>query len=278
MIWERVTKQNPCPICGRPDYCQFGDRAMKCTRVESAHPVQGVSDVGWYHFYSSERPDFLPSQQRKHMQSESIDAPALLAKMRRDTKFEHFGLCAKDLGVSARSLTDLGAAWSVKHSAWAFPMLNGLGAPIGIRLRNAEGFKWAIKGSRQGVFTSIPRIDTRLAYIPEGPTSTAALLSLGLFAVGRAAALCGFDMVRETLRRLSIYRVVIVADNDEMKKLGQREGRPGIEAAQKLQKELKMPSVIWIPPSPCKDVRDFVKRGGTRKMIESAVNQKVWKV
>jgi hypothetical protein len=35
-------------------------------------------------------------------------------------------------------------------------------------------------------------------------------------------------------------------------------------------------SVIWIPPT--KDLREYLKQGGTRAMIESAVRDTVWQV
>ena len=151
-------------------------------------------------------------------------------------------------------------------------MKNGAGNIVGIRLRKADGFKWAVTGSRQGIF--IPNSDPqKIAYLPEGPTDTAAMLTMGLFAIGRPSCNSGNEYIKEALKRLHISRVVVVADNDEIK-AGNR--RPGLEGAIKLKRFLGLPSVIWMPPSPIKDVREFLGKGGTKQMIESEIKNKVW--
>lgn len=58
---------------------------------------------------------------------------------------------AGQLGVTSESLREIGAVWSAEHKAWAFPMRNGNGEPIGIRLRNEAGRKWAVEGSHAGL-------------------------------------------------------------------------------------------------------------------------------
>lgn len=270
--FTKVSKQEPCPICGRDNWCEFGDRAVHCMRLESAHPAR---DGGWYHFYQDTKyqpPTFRPPV----AQPKRIDAQGMINKWRSQTKEFQFVCLATELKVTVESLTIIGAAWSEEHKAWAFPMFDGDGQIIGIRLRNRQGFKWAVSGSRQGIFLPYFFEIPQVAYLPEGPTDTAAGLSLGLYTIGRPTCQSGNEQIKAALKRLGIYRAVIVSDNDEKKKLGPREGRPGIEGAMKLKKELGLSSVIWMPPSPIKDLREFVGKGGTRQMIESDVSQKVW--
>jgi hypothetical protein len=176
------------------------------------------------------------------------------------------------------ALESLGATWHLEKNALAFPMFDSQRNPIGIRLRNEQGFKWAISGSRNGLF--IPKeINPQLVtFLPEGPTNTAALLSIGIQAIGRPNVSAGNDLLTGAIKYFKIRRVVVVADNDELKKFGNHEGRPGIEGAIKLQKELKCPSVIRLPPSPLKDARDFVNRGGTAAQIQSNISGKVWMI
>ena len=175
------------------------------------------------------------------------------------------------LGVSVQSLIDLSASYSFEYNAWAFPMRDGNNEIIGIRLRNNKGKKWAVTGSRSGIF--IPQIKgERTAYLVEGPTDTAAMLTLGLYAIGRPSCNAGGEMVKEHLKKSKIFKVVIVADNDSIK----NGKRAGIEGAKKLQKDIGLSSVIWMPPSPIKDVREFVRKGGTRQLIESDINSKTW--
>jgi hypothetical protein len=150
------------------------------------------------------------------------------------------------------------------------------GIICGIRLRNSRGFKWAVSGSRQGVF--LPTIaNPKIAYLPEGPTDCAALLSIGLFPIGRPTANAATDILISTLKRLKIWQAVIVADNDNLKFGGVcARSRPGLTAAQKLKKQLPVKSVIWVPPPPCKDIRDFVRKGGTKEMIEGMIEGMKW--
>jgi hypothetical protein len=153
-------------------------------------------------------------------------------------------------------------------------MRSGTVQVIGIRLRNSQGQKWAMTGSRQGIFMAENMEQCETVFLPEGPTDTAALHTLGLFAIGRPTCMSGNDQINEAIKHFKIRRAAIVADNDDMKQLGSREGRPGIEGALKLQKELRVPNCIWIPPT--KDAREFLRKGGTREMIEADIKNKVW--
>jgi len=243
-------------------------------RVESK---KACPSGGWYHFYDDERIriEFTP---RSRPAAPKIDAGNMLGRIRIKSRAEDLERSARLLGVSVAALEALGTAWHSEKNALAFPMFDAQRNEIGIRLRNERGFKWAISGSRNGLF--IPKeINPQLVtFLPEGPTNTAALLSIGIQAIGRPNVSAGNDLMSDCLKHFKIRRVVVVADNDELKQLGNREGRPGIEGAIKLQKELKVPSVIWMPPSPLKDARDFVNRGGTAAQIQSDISGKVWMV
>ncbi|ABO49519.1 toprim [Desulforamulus reducens MI-1] len=45
---QRVNRQQPCPVCGKTDWCSFNDRIAICMRVESNHLVPGKMG-GWLH-------------------------------------------------------------------------------------------------------------------------------------------------------------------------------------------------------------------------------------
>lgn len=188
---------------------------------------------------------------------------------------------AAELGVSQSSVVLIGAAWSAVHKAWAFPMRDGDGKVVGIRLRESSGNKYAVTGSQSGIFMHdcFPaKSDKKLAaYLPEGPTDTMALISLGFFAIGRPSCNSGGEYIKHALKRLGIHRAVIVADNDELKtRPDGTTWRPGIDGARKLKRELDIASCIWMPPAPFKDLREFYRNGGTREMIESEINKKIW--
>ncbi len=237
---------------------------MLCQRIESKWPAKAG---GWYHWYGESRPEYIPQSREV---PKSIDVRSIIDRQASDCPKSF----AERLGVSHESLVALDCKWLNARAAYSFPMSDGNGNHIGIRLRNSAGFKWAVPGSRQGVFLPKSLIyETKIAYLPEGPTDTAALLTIGLFAIGRPTCNSGNDHIKTALKRLGIRRAVIVADNDEIKQTGKR---PGLDGAMKLKKELGIPCVIWMPPSPIKDARQFINQGGTKQMIENEVNKKVW--
>src|SRR5690606_15794169 len=101
---------------------------------------------------------------------------------------------AAALGVSAGALAMLGVGYDARTSSLSFPMRDGHGHVIGLRLRSQDGsFKGSVRGSRNGLFIpsnldallddlsaigmdDLPR--TPLLILPEGPTSTAAALDM----------------------------------------------------------------------------------------------------
>lgn len=281
-IWEHATKDRPCVICQKPDWCCFGDRAMKCMRIESAHPS---NDGGWYHFYTEDnRALALPivrRQERKPV-GVTIDFAKMFRRWQNETTAQQFIGHSELLGINIDSLCCLGACYAREYRAWAWPMKNAQNVIVGARLRSVQGIKWAVTGSRQGVFIPSDRLLTshKIAFVPEGPTDTAALLSIGLYAIGRPTALACHDVIKDALAALQIYSLVAVADNDDLKKknLGSCEWRPGIEAAVKLRQAAGIRSCLYIPPSPHKDVRSLIKAEGHRAkaIIEADLRTKIW--
>lgn len=174
-------------------------------------------------------------------------------------------LLAASLGVAENSCRYLGAVWAPEYSAWAWPMKDAYGNYVGIRLRADDGRKWAVKGSRQGLF--LPAIPGQeVAYVCEGPTDTAAALSMGLFSVGRPSCLGCDNEVRTLFKRLDVRRAVIISDSDT----------PGFEGARRLSASLHIPSVILVPPA--KDMRAFYQAGGTREMLNAQSSSMIWNI
>jgi len=169
-------------------------------------------------------------------------------------------LFAKTLGVSATALRKL----HVGHDgeAWTFPMREASGRVVGIRRRLPDGRKFSVKGGHEGLFFDPAGIDLRdQVLIPEGPTDTAALLSLGFAAVGRPSCLGGREIVKQLVGRRDC---VVVADFDE----------PGRRGAKVLAGELKLVGRavrVISPVAPHKDVRAWVQAGANRLMVESLI-------
>jgi DNA primase len=169
-----------------------------------------------------------------------------------------------DLGVQMQALKHIEAAWSEENEAWAFPMRNGADEIVGVRLRSPEK-KWAIKGSINGLF--VPRCTPQeTAVICEGPTDTAAALSMGYYAIGRASCMCGNADLKRLLRLKGVRQVVIIADRDT----------PGQRGAEKLAVDLAMKHKLVIPQT--KDIRQFCVNGGNRATMDAIINYSVWKL
>lgn len=259
MSFTRVSKTHPCPICKHGDWCRvFADGWVECMRVQSDKPAKSG---GWMHGQSP-IPLRLTPRVPQSAPPPLINATKLMREWLAATPATALDEFAAALGVSTPSLAAVGAAWALPHSAWAFPMCDGYGNVIGIRLRNERG-KFAVRGSRQGIFLANVAPQKTL-FVCEGPTDTAAAVELGLFAVGRPNCCCGGPEIKIYARQHAVSRVVIISDND----------KPGLDGARKVGGELKLPFAVYVPPA--KDVREFVRLGGTRAMIENTLHNTIW--
>ena len=257
--WFRVSKENPCPICKKQDWCTLSKDVACCMRVQSK---TFAKNGGWIHKLSDDAPKYVPQAKREEIK---IDVKSIYQKWNNETKPDSLKGFAELLKLEVMALCLLGCAWAPESEAFAFPMMDERCQTIGIRLRNVYGKKWAVKGSKQGIF--IPEIEfTKRLYIVEGPTDTAAALSLGFSVIGRPSCLGCEEMILQFIDIQKIKEVVIIADNDDV----------GIRGAEKLRSMLKVPSCLLIPP--CKDVREFLQLGGTKEVLESMIKSLVWMV
>jgi len=254
----RATKAFKCKICRHDSWCSYADGlGWVCMRVENSHPT---ANGGWWHKDSGgpSNPFQLPKEQPVIVLN-NLDCERIFSNLIVDVNM--MVSFADTINVDASALRYLDARWSPYFNAWAFPMKNAQEKIVGIRLRNAEGRKWAVRGSHQGLFIPSGLHDKTLM-ICEGPTDTAAALTLGYFAVGRPSAETANNIILEFIRTNKISRAIIVPDNDPV----------GIRGAEKLQ--LPIPTITWLPPT--KDLRDFLRKGGIREIIDSAIRDMVW--
>jgi hypothetical protein len=271
MNLQRVSKKEPCAACGKDSWCLFSDTSALCMRVQSNRPlVMRNGDMGWWHD-SGVTP--RPQKSKPIKESTTIDAAGMMGQWRRSTLKTWIAKMSDSIGVDCASVMRLNPAWAPDWNAWAWPMSNGNGKVCGIRLRTDSGRKFAVTGSQQGLFVPAAEPANRV-FLVEGPTDTAALLSLGVYAIGRPSASGGMMEIKQTIARLRIREVVIIADNDQDKEHNGRKFNPGYDGARALQNHLMVPSCIISLPT--KDAREFLMEGGTREMLESFVNQTVW--
>jgi len=167
------------------------------------------------------------------------------------------------LGLSAAALQRFGVGWSAVHRAWTFPMIDPSGKVLGIRLRSPLGDKYAVKGSKQGLFIPDGCSGNQLL-ITEGPTDAAALLDMGFsFVVGRPSCAGAVKLLIDLVRRHPAD-VVIVADGDEP-------GRRGADDLAGVLVAYVSTVRIITPPDGIKDGRQWLQAGGTKADVEAAL-------
>ncbi|MBK7406132.1 MAG: hypothetical protein IPJ41_16385 [Phycisphaerales bacterium] len=223
--FRRVTKACRCPVCDHPDWCMVSkddppSRAI-CQRVESKHRW---GDAGWLHVLHDDGRTWVRTRKiiipvRRPLADFSVYAAKCRDRVR-PAQLERF---AGALGVTTESLERLGIGWDGRN--WSFPMSDAEGLVRGIRLRTRGGDKFAVTGSKQGLFIPGGLGNRNPLLITEGPTDTAAALDLRFDAVGRPSGRGGTHLVIEYVRRHKPGSVVGVADTDAVGRAGQGSGR-----------------------------------------------------
>jgi len=264
--WIRVTKANPCPVCGKDSWCEVsrdGEVAL-CMRQASDHPKTFKSgEVGYVHKLIDGPRPVRQWNPKPEQPKPIINAEAMMAGWLSNTTPDRLRALAEDLGVSGSSLMEIHAAWAPEHAAWAFPMRNGYGAVVGIRLRGDDGRKWSVRGSKSGIFLPYCAPQST-CIITEGPTDCAAALSIGLYSIGRPSCSGGMSDILIALRRLGVTKAIIIADNDD----------PGLNGADTLSRQLEIPCCLMTLP--CKDIRQAVAMGATAETIECLSRDMRW--
>jgi hypothetical protein len=239
----------------------LGKSVVICMRTVSERPnVFRGGETGYIHPYPN---GVIVPKPKKEYRPPNINTDKVLSEWKRAYPNPKLAILAHNLGVSIQSLERMGCqlagGW---NNAWAFPMSDGYGNHIGIRIRNLISRKWAVTGSRAGIFIPNVRPVKRL-FVVEGPTDTAAGIDLGLYVVGRPSCSGGGDYILDLARNMRVKEVVIITDNDE----------PGVRGSQELQKRLKIPSCVLTLP--CKDLREYLQIGD-RSTLDSMVEQLAW--
>jgi phage/plasmid primase-like uncharacterized protein len=267
--WQRVRRDHPCPICGRPDWCLVArdGTAAICARIESP---KRCGEAGWLHRLRDDplrptgrlvRSIALPTAGPRH------DLARLADEFARAVDQTFLVSFASSLGLTADSLRRLRVGWADDQRAWAFPMTNPSGVVLGIRMRGPDGRKFAVKGGKEGLF--LPQgieARPRTVLVCEGPTDAAALLDMGFLNVaGRPNCTGGVKLLVDLIRLRRPDEVVIVADGDA----------PGQRGAGNLASVLvaHAPAVRVIqPPTGIKDARDWLRAGATHQDVRAAID------
>lgn len=254
MTWRRVSKQSPCVVCGKPDWCTVAaDGAACCMRVQSNAPA---ANGGWIH-----RNGRNTSGETARPSAAELDTT--MQRMRSAMTDDRAGAIATQLGVSVEALRALGVGFDSERNALAIPERDADGRIVGINFRASDGTR-THRGKRALIVPD--RVDTgAMLYVVEGGTDALAALSIGLTAVGRPSCTGGIDLVRSFVKLRGVTHAVIVADADA----------PGRRGAGQLAKALAVDGIavrIIEPPSPHKDLRDWIRAGATREAVIQLAN------
>lgn len=260
--FKAVTKRNPCPVCSKPDWCLIhvvGDYAI-CPRTE-AGAIRLWGEAGYLHQVANGNGHGGSLSPMAQAFPQQTKWPELVRVFRGAATGELVARLAVSLGVTAVSLIALDIGLTA--DAWTFPMYGKPGMVCGIRYRAEDGRKWAVRGSRNGVFSPAKLHRDGPLLVCEGPTDTAAMLDLGYDAVGRASCLSNIEQMPTFAAGRD---VVVVADGDGV----------GLRGAAKMAAALKphCPSVCVIrPPEGIKDARAWKIAGATRPDLDRAIQE-----
>jgi len=258
--FQRANRERQCPVCNRCDWCLIGrdDRGtagiVLCQRVESKIRWR---EAGWLH-----RIGMREAKSRHRLSKHTITISphdsrlfSLNLRFSNQLRRRHLEDLQRALSVPIEALKQLQTGWT--GNRWSFPLLDESRNLIGIQTRTCRGEKRFLRGSKVGLFLPKDLGLNEMLLICEGASDTAAVLSLGLTAIGRASCTAGKSYLRSFLRKRPFSRVVIAADADVAGKAG----------ALKLAKDLRgycSDIRLIIPPRNIKDMRNWVRHGALR--------------
>lgn len=255
----RVSAKQPCPICGKPDWCLVAEDGTKviCQRIESP---QRIGDAGWLHTPNEPvnyKTPFVAKNGPIRKEWTSIAA-----------RFAANPKPPLSLGLPDNALDRIPLiGWCPMEQCHTFPEVCDAGKIIGISRRFANGTKKSMFSSRRGL--TLPTDWQEMPgtiFVVEGPTDAAAMIASGLCAIGRPSNSGGFRFLRALLERIPDRCIVVVGENDQ-KPNGLWPGKSGADMiANLLMKYLKRPVKSSLPPPTAKDVRAWLtssERGPT---------------
>jgi hypothetical protein len=276
--YVRATKRQPCPICGRPDWCLIaidGSKAI-CPRTEVGAKEQ-IGEAGYLHeLDGSIKPQI---ERQKPVRQVHINARAIHEQCLSCVTPAQIDVAAGTLGLTVAALNAIGIGYHLSKQAFSFPMYNERARVIGIRLRRESGFKFAVPGSHNGLFLAYDRIPAgRTVHVFEGPTDTAAGIDWGFDGIiGRPSAEACAEML---VKAIAGRETVILANYDEPKK--RPDGSvfyPGQRGAEKLADLLVAGGSSVKIVYPCaghKDWRAWKIAGATRARVDSVIRNARW--
>jgi len=260
--WRRVTRADPCVVCGRPDWCGSTDtgllRCMRNAEAPAGYKLIRTDADGGYLFAPTDdapRPPRPPRPRPKPARPAPDFEKMHAAGVAELHPGELHDFADIELGLSGPGAEALQP--TVVDGRYAFPERDADGRIIGLVRRDIDGRKICCRGSRRGLTYIHPLPDTDPVLVVEGASDCAAALEAGFNAVGRPSASGGGELLAELLRG---RHVIVCGENDE-KSNGSWPGREGAERiADKLRPVCESVRLVF-PPDETKDIRSWLSGG-----------------
>lgn len=281
--WRQVDAKNPCPICGKPDWCgrSVDGSAVRC--MKSSTPVPGWDrgkqcDDGGTVFHRRNRPTGDNGREAaanaKPPEPAGLDWAQEVERCAEAINEAQLARLADKLGVRPESLRKLGVGraraddlsrWSVgfggggdyPKAAYTFPERDADGRVVGLSCRALNGRKGTPKGAKRGLIVPDGFDDKPdPVLVVEGASDVAACLTMGVTAIGRPSNASGAKLLGE---RLKGREVIVVGENDP-KSDGSWPGRDGAASiADQLTAAWGRSVARALTPDWEKDVRDWLR-------------------
>lgn len=305
--WRSVTRGNPCPICGKGDWCGRSEDglAVICMRVENDYPTKNDGYLYVFRNGAWRTPEkrlfgtgainipppppkprrIAPKWANQRRQLTTEDVNSFVAGDMRLDGAESFGvreICGED------GFMELCIAWSFgvyesksRPNCTGIMMRNAGGDSVGVRFRNVlTKEKTSLYGGSDGLFFdwTIFKRKVDVLYIVEGATDAICLASLGFDAVGRSSCSTGTEMIRQLVNIIKPRDIVYVGDNDNAKLIAGKYRESGRDGVKKLARAIGKPFKM-ISPLNCKDIREYIlnlrKKGMKTPQISLCIAQMV---
>jgi hypothetical protein len=283
---KRASSKARCPICRGTHSCSVTEDGLHfCWRTHDSNAFGWVyledTRNGFGMFRSAEDPQcWLAALTEKEGRAarnghaptgqqapaKFAPEPDLEAVLAAAVDGELGTLAADVLGVDEGALRALGVCYvpeaAEEPAHWLMPERDAGGKLIGLARRYLTGAKKQYPGSRRGLAypPGWAEMIAGAVLLPEGHSDTAALMTMGLTAVGRPLNLGGVELLIPMLRDVAKAEVpvVVIGENDK-KANGQW---PGLEGARRTAQDLadywRVPVWCALPPEGAKDARRWL--------------------
>lgn len=276
--WRDVSKREPCPICGKVDWCcvSADGQAALCGRSSDVpagwRAIKKAKDGRTVYSCGVQRGRTSRPAAARPVGEAPRDYSALAERCRADLTEAQRAALARELGVRADALSDVGLGWltaeglcelhagggdgwTCETGAYTVPERDGRGRVVGLSLRAPNGAKGYPCGARRGLVVPAGLADLGGPVLAvKGASDVAACLSLGLAGVGRPSNVGGSDEIAELLRE---REVLVVGERDERD--GGWPGRDGtVRVAGCLASAWRRPVSWTMPPAQAKDMRAWL--------------------